>query len=45
MKWFNNPKIQSWIKVLKNDIHFIVSASTKAEKTVKYILNDSTATA
>lgn len=37
--------IQSWIKVLKNDTRFIVSASTKAEKAVKYILNDSTATA
>ena len=37
--------IQSWIKVLKNDTRFIVSATTKAEKAVKYILNDSTATA
>lgn len=31
--------IQSWIKVLRNDIKFIVSASSKAEKAVKYILN------
>ena len=31
--------IQSWIKVLKNDVKFIVSASSKAEKSVNYILN------
>ena len=31
--------IQSWIRVLKNDIKFIVSASSKAEKAVNYILN------
>lgn len=31
--------IQSWIKVLKNDVKFIVSASSKAEKAVNYILN------
>lgn len=31
--------IQSWIRVLKNDVKFIVSASSKAEKAVKYILN------
>ncbi len=31
--------IQSWIKVLKNDVKFIVSASSKSEKAVKYILN------
>ena len=30
--------INSWIKVLENDHRFIVSASTKAEKAVKYIL-------
>ena len=36
--------IQSWIRVLKNDVKFIVSASSKAEKAVKYILNE-TATA
>ncbi len=32
--------IQSWIRVLKNDVKFIVSASSKAEKAVKYILNE-----
>lgn len=31
--------IQSWLKVLKNDIKFIVSASSRAEKAVNYILN------
>ena len=31
--------IQSWIKVLENDHRFIVSASAKAEKAVKYILS------
>lgn len=31
--------IQSWIRVLKNDVKFIVSASSKAEKAVNYILN------
>lgn len=30
--------IQSWLKVLKNDVRFIVSASNKAEKAVKYII-------
>ena len=30
--------IQSWIGVLKNDSHFIVSASAKADKAVYYIL-------
>lgn len=30
--------IQSWLKVLKNDSKFIVSASGKAEKAVKYIM-------
>ena len=30
--------IQSWLKVLKNDSRFIVSASSKAEKAMKYIL-------
>ena len=30
---------QSWIRVLKNDVKFIVSASSKAEKAVNYILN------
>lgn len=32
--------IQSWLKVLKNDVRFIVSASSKAEKAVKYILGE-----
>ena len=31
--------IQSWLRVLRNDNKFIVSASSKAEKAVKYILN------
>lgn len=31
--------IQNWIQVLKNDKRFLVSASGKAEKAVKYILN------
>lgn len=30
--------IQSWIRVLKNDCKFIVSASSKAEKAVDYIM-------
>lgn len=30
--------IQSWLKVLRNDNKFIVSASSKAEKAVNYIL-------
>lgn len=32
--------IQNWLTVLKNDTKFIVSASSKAEKAVKYILNE-----
>lgn len=32
--------IQSWLRVLKNDNKFIVSASSKAEKAVEYILNE-----
>lgn len=31
--------IQNWLSVLKNDVKFIVSASSKAEKAVNYILN------
>lgn len=31
--------VQSWIKVLQNDKKFIVSATGKAEKAAKYILN------
>ena len=30
--------IQNWLSVLRNDVKFIVSASGKAEKAVKYIL-------
>lgn len=30
--------IQNWLKVLRNDNRFIVSASSKAEKAMKYIL-------
>ena len=30
--------IQSWIKVLRNEPKWIVSASSKAEKAAKYIL-------
>lgn len=37
---FNNSAayIQNWLQVLKNDNKFIVSASSKAEKAMKYIL-------
>ncbi len=40
-KTFKNSAayIQSWLKVLKDDNRFIVSASSKAEKAMKYILN------
>ena len=31
--------IQNWLSVLRNDVRFIVSASSKAEKAVNYILN------
>lgn len=39
-KTFKNSTayIQGWLKVLKNDNKFIVSASSKAEKAVNYIL-------
>lgn len=39
-KTFNNSAayIQSWLRVLKDDNRFIVSASSKAEKAMKYIL-------
>ena len=33
--------IQNWLEALKNDVKFIVSASSKAEKSVKYILDES----
>ena len=41
-KTFRNSSayIQSWLSVLKNDTKFIVSASSKAEKAVKYILGE-----
>jgi antirestriction protein ArdC len=41
-KSFRNSSayIQNWLQVLKNDVKFIVSASSKAEKAVKYILNE-----
>lgn len=32
--------IQNWLEVLKCDSKFIVSASSRAEKAVKYILNE-----
>ena len=37
---FNNSAayIESWLQVLRNDNKFIVSASSKAEKAVNYIL-------
>lgn len=40
IKTFKNSAayIQSWLSVLKNDNRFIVSASSKAEKAMKYIL-------
>lgn len=40
IKTFKNSAayIQSWLRVLKNDNRFIVSASGKAEKAMKYIL-------
>ncbi len=41
-KSFKNPSayIQNWLSVLKNDVKYIVSASSKAEKAVEYILNE-----
>lgn len=41
-KSFKNSSayIQNWLSVLKNDVKFIVSASSKAEKAVEYILNE-----
>lgn len=40
-KTFKNSAgyIQGWLEVLRNDNRFIVSASSKAEKAMKYILN------
>lgn len=41
-KSFKNSSayIQNWLSVLRNDVKFIVSTSSKAEKAVKYILNE-----
>lgn len=41
-KTFKNSTayIQSWLRALRNDNKFIISASSKAEKAVKYILNE-----
>lgn len=40
-KSFRNSSayIQNWLSVLRNDVKFIVSASSKSEKAVNYILN------
>lgn len=42
-KTFQNSSayIQGWLSKLRNDVKFIVSASSKAEKAVNYILNES----
>ena len=39
-KSFRNSSayIQNWLSVLRNDVKFIVSASSRAEKAAKYIL-------
>ena len=41
-KSFRNSSayIQNWLSVLKNDVKFIVSASSKAEKAVDYIMGE-----
>lgn len=41
-KSFRNSSgyIQCWLSVLKNDVKFIVAASSKVEKAVKYILRE-----
>lgn len=36
----NVAYIQSWIKVLQNDVKFIISAAGKAEKAVNYIMGE-----
>ena len=40
-KSFRNSSayIQNWLSVLKNDVRFIVSASSRAEKAAEYIMN------
>ena len=42
VKTFRNTTayIQSWLNVLKNDNKFIVSASSKAEKAVNFIIGE-----
>lgn len=42
VKSFENSSayIQNWLSVLRNDVKFIVSASSKAEKAVDYILGE-----
>ena len=42
IKSFRNSTayIQNWLQVLRNDNKFIVSASSKAEKAVNYILGE-----
>jgi len=41
-KTFKNSTayIQNWLQVLKNDNKFIVSASSKAEKAVNFIIGE-----
>ncbi len=41
-KSFRNSSayIQNWLSVLRNDVKFIVSASSRSEKAVKYILGE-----
>lgn len=43
-KTFTNSAayVQNWLQVLRNDNKFVVSASSKAEKAVKYIFNENT---
>lgn len=42
-KTFKNSTayVQNWLQVLRNDNKFIISASSKSEKAVKYIFNES----
>ena len=41
-KTFKNSTayVQNWLQVLRNDNKFIISASSKSEKAVKYILRE-----
>lgn len=45
-KTFKNSTayVQNWLQVLRNDNKFIISASSKSEKAVKYIFNENTVT-